>query len=218
MWWLLLLLIPLAIARAKAVQSAAVSAPTATPTSEMIRSDIPIDTGARETTVPPQNASTVTDASENLAVAFHAYSTILRNKLPMVSVPAGTPGTIPGGNYFGSGGSGGGRGSIGCPLEGTEIKCLGVLRYDLEKFDSGDWITIKAGEFELTATPSHLLYTDKGVVKLSDLDNGALVVTEKGERRVDSKFSFSTKQTALRIHVPESHLYFASGILSHNKA
>lgn len=167
--------------------------------------------------VPPTNATTVTDAPENLASAYLVYSTILRNKLALAG--NGTPFTTPGAPSYGGGGSGGGRGSIGCPVEGTEILCLGMSHFESEKFEADTFVTVKAGEYELTATPSHKLYTaEKGIVFLGDLRQGDHVITHGGERSVSSVFRFSEKKTALRIHVPESHLYFANGILSHNKA
>lgn len=224
MWWLLLLLVPVAIAKARQTSSGSTAATVATPTAAaaVTRTDIPVSeivsAGQQwETNVPVSNRSTVTDAGENLAVAFHAYSTILRHRLTTVGIGS-SPSTFPGAPSFGGGGSGGGGGSLHCPLKGTKIQALGVLDFEKTEFDADDWITIKAGEFELTATPSHPVYTDKGVVTLKDLRQGALVVTINGEREVAAKFSFNTRQTALKIHVPESHLYYAGGILSHNKA
>lgn len=223
MWWLLLLLVPVAIAKARQ-NGSSTAATVATPTAAAVitRTDIPmselVSAGQQwETNVPAANRSTVTDAGENLAVAFHAYSTILRHRLTTVGIGS-PPSTFPGSPSFGGGGAGGGGGSLHCPLKGTEIKPLGVLDFHQEEFYSDDWITIHAGEFELTATPSHPVYTDKGIVTLKDLKQGTLVVTINGEREVKSKFSFNTKQIAMNIHVPESHLYYAGGILSHNKA
>lgn len=222
MWWLLIPIALLAIAKARQNGVTAATASPANPAAPsyaptlVVRADpFPMES-APVVTVHPESASTVTDAQENLAVAFNAYSTILRHRL--VAAGSGLPITQPSAPIFGGGGSGGGRGGIGCPLDGTEIKPLGAEAFDVEKFESLEWVTVKAGEFELIATPSHLLYTDKGVVTLENLRNGSKVITTKGEREVLSKFVFSTKQTALKIHVPKSHLYFASGILSHNKA
>jgi hypothetical protein len=213
-WWIIIPLVALfAISKA---QSAAVSAQTAQPQNNLAPNPTPAPAPLTAAPVPPANATTVTDAPENLAAAFLVYSTILRNKIASAQ---GVTFTTPGAPSYGGGGSGGGRGSIGCPVKGTEISPLGAKSYDFVEFESSDFVTVKAGEFELTATPSHRLFTsEKGIVFLGDLRQGDHVITQNGEREVLSILKFSEKKTALRIHVPESHLYFAGGILSHNKA
>lgn len=218
MWWLIAAIVGL-FAVAKAKSTTTVQAQTTTGATP-VTSGLPppmLVTSAPDLPVPPQNASTVTDAPQNLASAFLVYSTILRNKL----VSAGTPfsQTVPGGSQSGGGGSGGGGGSIHCPVKGTEISCLGVQNFESSEVEASEFVTVKAGEFELTATPSHRIFTsEKGIVFLGDLRQGDHVITHSGERSVSSIFKFSETKTVLRIHVPESHLYFAGGILSHNKA
>jgi hypothetical protein len=218
MWWIILPLVALFVA-AKAKAATQVSAQTAQPQSNLAPNPTPTPANLTAAPVPPQNASTVTDAPQNLASAFLVYSTILRNKLASATGGGGSMAS-PGAPFFGGGGgSGGGHGSIGCPVKGTEISCLGVPTCDLSEFEADNFVTVKAGEFELTATPSHRLFTaERGIVFLGDLRQGDNVITQGGERSVTSIFKFSERKTALRIHVPESHLYFAGGILSHNKA
>lgn len=172
----------------------------------------------------PQASTTLTDYQTNLASAFNAYANVYLNKQVSAGapVPAGVPGSAgPGGgsNYFGSGGTGGGHGSIGCPVVGTEIITLGGGPYQSSEFISDEWIEIRAGEFKLTATPTHELITMKGKIRLSEVSVGDLVITKEGERRVSTLLTHHTSGiNAMRIHVPISHMYFADGILSHNKA
>lgn len=116
MWWLLLLIPVIAIAKAR---KDSVSASQATATSS-VQNSFPIESPA-PAMVRPENASTVTDAPQNLAIAFNAYSQLLRNKLPVFSAPPGVPGGAGGGisgsssggaglGYGGAGGGGGGAG------------------------------------------------------------------------------------------------------------
>lgn len=117
-----------------------------------------------------------------------------------------------------SGGSIGGGGSFSrCPIEGTSIEALGASEVQIELFEEMNWSAIETENgHTLTASSSHLLYTRRGLVPISTLTIDDFVVTKKGESKIAL---VSTRQKAAKkmsIHIPDGHLYWAGGILSHN--
>lgn len=128
-----------------------------------------------------------------------------------------------GGGASGSGGAGGsasgGAGGIGagCPIEGTELKVLGQSDITFELSDEIDWIALSTekGKF-LTASRSHNLYTRRGLTVLATVGVDDYVVTCDGEEKVSSIMAETKRGRKMTVHVPDGHLYFAGGILSHN--
>lgn len=112
----------------------------------------------------------------------------------------------------------GGGGGLHCPIEGTPIESLGGSEVQTDLIEETNWSIIETESgHTLTASSSHLLYTRRGLVPIHTLTPDDFVVTKKGESRV---VIVSTRQKAAKkmsIHVPDGHLYWADGILSHNK-
>lgn len=176
-------------------------------------------------TVSTNNAAalTVTIILYNYNVAFTGLQTGAS-----VSV-AGTGGASGGGSGSGGGSTGGsgGGGFRGCPIVGTSLEVFGNGTFENESFENENWIEIElegiaktdVGALRLSATPSHVVYTVEGGNKtLHEVEVGDHVLTNNGEREVVSKTYYKEKSTAIRVHVEGSHMYFANGILSHNKA
>jgi hypothetical protein len=120
----------------------------------------------------------------------------------------------------GGGGTGGGGGS-GCPLQGTEIIPCGGAEFKATEKEEQFWmhLIVEAPhrKFELYASATHNLYTAAGVKRLEFVVPGDMVVTCDGEFPVKSCELKRFIAKKLIIEVPVGHLYFANGILSHNK-
>lgn len=109
-----------------------------------------------------------------------------------------------------------GRG-VGCVLEGTEIVPLGHLVQVTFK-DNLDWIQIKLSEtWQLTGTPDHPVYTDRGKIPLADVALGESVVTRNGLVPVTAKRKLRFLAQKLVVTMRRGHLIWANEILSHNK-
>lgn len=123
-------------------------------------------------------------------------------------------GTAPSGSGTFSGG--GGITRTGCPMVGTVVQGVGSVAV-WEIAEESLWTTIAVEAVgELTATQNHLVYSQRGKVMLKDLVVGDLLVTESGERPVLSVNSWEGVGKKMCVEVPDGHLYWASGILSHN--
>jgi hypothetical protein len=151
----------------------------------------------------------------NYNVAFTGFET----RPQLISPPSSAAGGSSGGGGSFSGGSGGGGFPEGCPISGTTLSLVNTDSFfDNTTFENEEWITIECvGKIELTATPSHRIFTiERGKVALRDVIAGEHVLTIFGEREIASITYFKKKDTAIKVHVPNNHLFYANGILSHN--
>jgi hypothetical protein len=139
---------------------------------------------------------------------------------PIAVVGGGSAVGPPPGGGSGAGGGGGGFGGgqrfSGCPLKGTRIVPLGSSSPEITEEPNADWVRIRAGECTLVASPTHRVYTAAGILALENLRPGMKVVTENGEAAVMEVCFMCFPGTRLRVEIPDGHLYFAGGILSHN--
>lgn len=105
----------------------------------------------------------------------------------------------------------------GCVLEGTVIVPLTHPMRLIAK-QNHDWIetTLSDGRL-LTATPDHPIYTDRGKIPLAELTVGELVVTRQGMVPVATKRELRFPARKLVVSMLRGHLFWANGILSHNK-
>lgn len=163
-------------------------------------------------------ALTVVIILYNYNVAFTGFTTE-RSSLSSPSTLASAGSSGGGSSSGGGGGFSGGGGFHGCPIVGTKLEPLGGDFKNTE-FENEDWIEVELQEeITLTATSSHLIYTaERGKVSLHHLEIGEHVLGVRGELEVVSKMYFKKKGKATKVHVTNSHLYYANGILSHNKA
>jgi hypothetical protein len=117
----------------------------------------------------------------------------------------------------GGGGSGGGGGG-GCPMVGTEIEALGDIPMTRHLVAQNDWVVVKLENgYELTAVPEHPVITDRGQVRMDELVVGDEVVTDRGMSKVAELCTLFEPSEKIFVAMPEGHLYWANGILSHNK-
>ncbi len=117
----------------------------------------------------------------------------------------------------GTGGHGyGGGGGSNCPLQGTAIRPLGSPAF-AHPFENSEWIEIESESGrKLTATPSHRLMTERGKVSLEDLVVGDLAITEGGSEKITRKERLRFRANATKVEMPQGHLYWSNGFLSHN--
>lgn len=176
----------------------------------------PVPVGSANDVFAP--ATAISDTKVNQQTQTSGGLTIVN---PVVAGGAGsgqTNLTAPGAASGASPVTGGGTG-FHCPIEGTPIESLGGSEVQTDLIEEINWSIIETESgHTLTASSSHLLYTRRGLVPISTLTPDDFVVTKKGESRV---VIASTRQKAAKkmaIHVPDGHLYWADGILSHNKA
>jgi hypothetical protein len=152
----------------------------------------------------------------NYNVAFTGFQTGSYLPASATSSSAASGGS---GGGTGGGGFSGGGGFRGCPITETDLAPVGNGIFENATFENENWIEVECeGGLGVIATPSHPVYSiERGKVSLHDLEVGEHVLTVHGEREVKSKLYYKDKGTAIKVHVPDSHLYYANGILSHNK-
>ena len=154
----------------------------------------------------------------NYNVAFTGFQ--MGNNLPANAAVSGSTGAGSSGSGGGGVSSGGGGSGLRCPIVGTDITFLrSNTTCEREEFENDVWVEVKCGEFSLTATLEHPVYSiEKGKVTLDEVALGHFLLTDSGEAEVTSKMYFRKTDKGMKITVPKSHLYYANGILSHNKA
>ncbi len=115
-----------------------------------------------------------------------------------------------------NGGSGSGGGG-GCVKEGTVIEPLGQDALVLgAPWDTWCEIRLKDGRV-LTGTPDHPVILEHfGRTALSQVLPGDSVVTNKGAVVVVEQRTYREPSRKLIVTMPEGHLFWANGILSHN--
>lgn len=179
----------------------------------------PVPVGSAADVLAPSTAAS--DAKINQQTQLGGGLTVIN---PDEKKPAGSSGQtnvtpIAGGVTSGGGSLSTGGGITHCPIEGTSIESLGGSEVQTNLIEEMNWTIIETDSgHTLTASSSHLLYTRRGLVPISTLTPDDFIVTKKGESRI---VIVSTRQRAAKkmaIHVPDGHLYWADGILSHNKA
>lgn len=106
-----------------------------------------------------------------------------------------------------------------CVMLGTEILPLGDSKWWTQEFPEAEWFRLfTSSGRELSATPNHPVYTARaGQTELRDVRKGDIVVTVNGEERVEDIRSFQRPGVKVCVHMDAGHLYWANGILSHNK-
>jgi hypothetical protein len=119
------------------------------------------------------------------------------------------------------GGSGGGSGG-GCVRKGSRIIPLGHDGVGIEMPQS-DWIELRTENgCHLVATPNHPVYTSRGKTPLSEVVEGDLLVTDKGESKVLTVCAFNEDGIKIKFEMPDGHLFWAGEsdssalALSHN--
>ena len=71
--------------------------------------------------------------------------------------------------------------------------------------------------FELEASPEHVVLTDKGWLKICDIDiKNTKVLTVKGLRNIIAISKIENEERLYDLQVKMAHSYFTNGILSHN--
>lgn len=117
----------------------------------------------------------------------------------------------------GSAGSASQGGGFSCPIEGTEIVVLGGSSMSAPLVDEMEWVIVETQNGKkLSASLSHLLYTRRGLVRLFTVTTEDHLVTDEGESRVSQVRRETRPGRKMHIHIPDGHLYWANGVLSHN--
>jgi hypothetical protein len=128
---------------------------------------------------------------------------------------------VGGGGSSGGGGRGrgvGGGGGGGCVMEGTFIQALtGEYHYELAPEDKWFLIQTENG-MALCGNAEHPVYVRfKGEVRMPDVKVGDELITKRGISKVSKWMPFARECNKMIVSVPEGNLYWANGILSHNK-
>jgi hypothetical protein len=103
-----------------------------------------------------------------------------------------------------------------CVAEGTEIVPLGEAEY--KTVEHSEWVEIHLADGRsLCAVPDHPVYReDAGRTKMSMVEPGYELLTDKGVVRVESVDYFIKHGRKVVVTMKKGHLYWANGILSHN--
>jgi hypothetical protein len=109
-----------------------------------------------------------------------------------------------------------------CVAKGTLIEPLGDSPYRTEEHDETHWVEIwTANGFKLRGSQEHPVFTvHGGKTPLIEVNVGDKVLTKLGESRVTCHFHIIAKdfpETKVSVHMDEGHLFYANGILSHNR-
>lgn len=117
----------------------------------------------------------------------------------------------------GGGGGGGSGGGGGCVKKGTYIHTAGLFSVQQEPWNEWYDVETENGRF-LSCVPIHPLYSDhRGRTEVQNLLVGEYIITDLGLSKVKSLRHYSEDGIKMVISVPEGFLYFANGLLSHNK-
>lgn len=118
----------------------------------------------------------------------------------------------------GGGGTGGDPpGGSDCVGEGTALEVLGQGKAELDLIEWSDWVVIEAANgWRLKAVPNHRIYTEHGKRRMDELLIGEMAVTKTGESPVKTVRRLCQPGYKVKIQIPEGHLFWADGFLSHN--
>lgn len=161
------------------------------------------------------------------AMAFTSFSIqaaqiqILRGHIPLAPSLSSTGLTTPAaGTGSGSGGGGGGAGGgLNCPLSGAPVKLYGDPAWWTKEIKPQETFLEIITDSGRTGTfsPSHLMYSRRGLLPLSIWETGDWALTEQGEERVISlKYRKIPGATVDRYEATNGHIYSAWGFISHN--
>lgn len=102
----------------------------------------------------------------------------------------------------------------------TDIKPLHKDQsYSTNHYRQTDWINLAVSDYPrtLNCTPNHPLYhADKGKIRADEFKVGDWIITEHGERKLAEVRLFYKDCTKMEVMMPDGHLFFANGFLSHN--
>lgn len=165
----------------------------------------------------PQIAFTVANTTDNV-IAPQAI--IQQNYQDREPITAGfmSAATAAGGGSGGGGGGGGGTGGR-CVMAGTDIETLGAIEYQCEVHPESNWlkITVIDGR-HLACTVDHPLFeSTMGRIEAQQVHVGDLLIMDNGERAVASVEPLMRVCSKWEVKMPDGHLYWANGFLSHNQ-
>jgi len=116
----------------------------------------------------------------------------------------------------GTGGSGN-PDNGGCVMQGTQITPVGDIPMELKFLPEQEWVYLKLDDGrELKCTYDHPLYSETGKTQASMLIAGEPLLTDTGLRKIVESSFFTQSATKVKVSMPEGHLFFANGFLSHN--
>ena len=165
----------------------------------------------------PQIAFVLADLNDPNIGPAAAGQQALQDREPLTSgaMIGSTPAAGTGGGSAGGGGDPHGGG--GCVMSGTDIVPLGDQPYHVEVIPETDWLRVEAGGRMLSCTHDHPLFDPrKGKTAAEFIKLGELVIMDTGEQRVTGIEEFRRKCTKHKVIMPEGHLFWAAGFLSHN--
>ena len=118
----------------------------------------------------------------------------------------------------GGGAGGGGGGGSGCVMSGTEVIALGDSTPSLEVLPETHWVHLRTADLrDLYCTFDHPLYhAQRGRTRADELVVGDLIITDTGEQKLVTAEYKKRVCSKYRVHIPNGHLYWANGYLSHN--
>ena len=116
-----------------------------------------------------------------------------------------------------TGAGGSGHGPPSCVMSGTDIETVGDLPYSTEVLEETEWIALESETGQkLACTWDHPLYTEDGKTTADELTVGDRLIMNTGIRKLVSAGRFERKCSKWKIIMPEGHLFWANGFLSHN--
>lgn len=106
-----------------------------------------------------------------------------------------------------------------CVMKGTEIVAIGNSQWWTAESMQNEWFRMVTDSGrELMATPDHPIYTSRaGRTEMRDVRKGDLILTVLGEERVADIRPFQRPGVKVSVHMDAGHLFWANGVLSHNK-
>jgi hypothetical protein len=117
----------------------------------------------------------------------------------------------------GSSGSGGGGGGF-CVMSGTDIVPCGGGDYTIQVHGEREWVRVQVKDGRhLFCTNNHPLYReDVGRVPADSLEPGMPLMMDDGIREISHVHWLSKSCSKWSIHMPDGHLFYANGFISHN--
>lgn len=116
-------------------------------------------------------------------------------------------------------GSSGGGGGHGCVKAGTEIAPCGDGKYEIQVLGEQRWIRVEVKDGRwLFCTYDHPLYReDEGRTTAETLEVGMALIMDDGVREIVAVDRIVKSCSKWKIEMPDGHLYYANGFLSHNQ-
>lgn len=159
----------------------------------------------------PQIAFIVTDTTSVTSGSFYQLQQTLENREPLTSgYMTATTGSSGGGGGGGSGGT--------CVMSGTDIVPLGGIEYTLKVHGEREWVRLESEDGKvLCCTRNHPLYTENRGRTVADLlMPGDMLIMDSGVRGLKAVDWFTKNCSKHSVHMPNGHLFYANGYLSHN--